>query len=177
MRKSDVCNLATIAVKDYINKGYILSPTMAGSQGEVLKVDLTLGNEIVRIMITNEHSIYYHKLLVLTIKRYSNNCSTLWNNDGETICCHRYMKVGDNWYIPEMAATDVVKKQMKRCSTDDCGTDKIYRDDRRIKLCLKLIRQIPGHKSTTRKAINFVGKCSTNNKYYVYLNSGQKVFL
>ena len=46
-----VNRLATELVSDYISKGYVLSSTMSGHQGEIYKVDLCKDNEVVRIRV------------------------------------------------------------------------------------------------------------------------------
>lgn len=51
-----VNQLATKLVTDYISKGYVLSSTMSGHQGEIYKVDLCKDNEVARIRVDRGYS-------------------------------------------------------------------------------------------------------------------------
>ena len=47
-----VNKLATEILSEYISKGYVLSSTMSGHQGEVYKVDVYKDNEIVSTLLS-----------------------------------------------------------------------------------------------------------------------------
>lgn len=54
-RAYEIEAIFTEKVQEYIEKGYILSTTtMSGHQGEIAKVDVKKGNEIIRILLTSE---------------------------------------------------------------------------------------------------------------------------
>ena len=46
-----VNKLATEILSDYISKGYVLSSTMSGHQGEIYKVDIRKENTAIRIRV------------------------------------------------------------------------------------------------------------------------------
>ena len=54
MKYADINKRFTEIVAEYISKGYTINTaSMRGSQGEIAKVDLTNGTEIIRVMVNN----------------------------------------------------------------------------------------------------------------------------
>lgn len=94
MKHNDIETVMSAKVAEYITKGYILSTTtMSGHQGEVAKVDVKKGNEIIRILLTSEISWDDEGTIqktTLTVGRaqdkvHSNSpfdtmATTIWNN-------------------------------------------------------------------------------------------------
>lgn len=99
MKHTDIEKIMSTKVSQYIFRGYILSTaTMSGHQGEVAKVDLKKGNEIIRILLTSESCLDDEGTIqktVLTIGRatkkvrtnrpFDTMCSTIWNNELEVL--------------------------------------------------------------------------------------------
>lgn len=72
--------------KKYLNKGYWFSMSMKGLQNELIRVDLTDGKEIIRIMILEGWDKHI-QVKVLQVRRYTewNGWGVLWNDDGELV--------------------------------------------------------------------------------------------
>ena len=100
MKQHEIETIFTEKVAACMAAGYIISPaTMSGHQGEIGKVDLRKGNEIIRIMLEKkrgwdrEHS-YPWEAVVLTVGRSTDELipcgpfdtwQTVWNNHLEII--------------------------------------------------------------------------------------------
>lgn len=94
MKHTDIEAIMSAKVAEYIEKGYILSTTtMSGHQGEVAKVDVKKGNEIIRILLTSESSwddegIIQKTTLVVgraqdkvrSSRPFDTMATTIWNN-------------------------------------------------------------------------------------------------
>lgn len=99
MKHTDIESIMTAKVAEYITKGYILSTvTMSGHQGEVSKVDVKKGNEIIRILLTSESSWDDEGTIqktTLTVGRaqkqvrksrpFDTMATTIWNNELDVI--------------------------------------------------------------------------------------------
>ena len=99
MKHTDIEAIMTAKVAEYAANGYILSTaTMSGHQGEVAKVDLKKGNEIIRILLTSESCWDDEGTIqktVLTVGRaqkqirmnrpFYTMCATIWNNELDII--------------------------------------------------------------------------------------------
>ena len=56
MKSYEIESIYTAKVAEYLGKGYTINPgTMAGHQGEISKIDLKKGDEIIRILLENTH--------------------------------------------------------------------------------------------------------------------------
>lgn len=99
MKHTDIENIMSAKVAEYIAKGYILSTvTMSGHQGEIAKVDVKKNGEIIRIMLNGESSWDDEGTIqktTLTIGRaikkvrshspFDTMANTIWNNELEVI--------------------------------------------------------------------------------------------
>ena len=99
MRAIEIEKIYTAKVSEYIAAGYTIHPaTMGGHQGEIAKIDLARGGELIRILLSNEH--IWHKvkhvpmegitLRVLKAARPAalrpfDTWNTLWSNEMETV--------------------------------------------------------------------------------------------
>ena len=98
-RSYEIEAIFTEKVQEYITKGYILSTTtMSGHQGEVAKVDVKKGNEIIRILLTSktawsdDGTIQQTKLTVGRAQKqarkhspFDTMATTIWNNELDII--------------------------------------------------------------------------------------------
>lgn len=92
---ADINREFTAAAAEYLSKGYIINTgTMDGSQGEVAHIDLTNGDEIIRVLLTydfipwpeKEYTIAVCKVKSGTIPNLkAHEAETIWNNELETI--------------------------------------------------------------------------------------------
>ena len=120
MFKKDIDTLFTNKIMEYIAKGYTLhTNTMSGCQGELAKVDLTNGNEVIRIYTDD---VYRNGAcyIVLTVGRntnklYNHPSDIIWNKDLEIIEQIEFVKLSDNYFInPEEYRGIHEKKRLRR---------------------------------------------------------------
>lgn len=82
-------HFASVQVAQYLSKGFILNPTMGGSQGEVLKVDLTNDEITYRIVVLRRYEGFEDKVYCRVTKFESGfdafNSNILWNDRGHII--------------------------------------------------------------------------------------------
>jgi len=144
MKVAEIDREFTKRVAEWLAKGYIInSTTMGGSQGEVAKVDLTDGKEIIRILIDgfygDEDSDYiFHKGVEIIVGRVTENVTphserhdTVWNNHLEVLEETKFYKVGDCCngeveYGTKEQATHAVKVSLERYKNkqhNTSGTD------------------------------------------------------
>ena len=135
MKHTDIEAIFTAKVNEYIQKGYTFNTTtMAGSQGEIAKVDLRKGDEVIRVLLQNnrEYDRDVHlarEMVILTVGRSIENVirddrpfdtmgSTFWNNRMEIIEQRRFYQISNrsNYFIEDVEAYDaMLRKQNKRC--------------------------------------------------------------
>lgn len=116
MRYAEVNARFTAKVAEYIANGYVFnSSTMSGSQGEIAKVDLTNGKEIIRVNLGRaygrENGIdelggvsFWYDGLRLTVGRYTGNLKpnisdtwqTLWSHEVDILFEEVYYSVSGN---------------------------------------------------------------------------------
>lgn len=82
-------HFASVKVAEYLSKGFILNPTMGGSQGEVIKVDLTNDEITYRIVVLRMYEGFEEKVYCRVTKFESGfdafNSNILWNDRGNII--------------------------------------------------------------------------------------------
>lgn len=108
MTKTELNNIFTAKVNSYLSKGYTFHlDSMSGSQGEIGKVDLTDGKEVIRILLTkgSEHpedfSVYFSSVYTITVGRASDytpydSWHTLWNNKLEILEEEKFYSAGNS---------------------------------------------------------------------------------
>lgn len=104
MRKMEIDSLFTARVTEYLSRGYVMhTDTMHGSQGEIAKVDLSNGTEIIRVLLNNKFCLNGQQV-ILKVGRNTDTLrgttsDTIWNGNldilEETVFC----KVGENYYV------------------------------------------------------------------------------
>lgn len=109
MKYENINKRYTEIVTEYITKGYYINTaSQSGSQGEIAKIDVTDGKEIIRILIDDFHScdnnIYLDGIEIIVGRVASTdgvapntarNYGTIWNNHLEVINAERFYQIGD----------------------------------------------------------------------------------
>lgn len=108
MNRKEINAAFTRKVNEYLTKGYVLNTnTMNGSQGEIAKVDLTDGTEIVRVLLDSltDYDTWDGGLEIL-VGRVTDTkirpheagsvSSTIWNNRLEILETDRFYKLGSD---------------------------------------------------------------------------------
>lgn len=120
MKYADINKRFSEIVTEYLNKGYTFNTaTMGGSQGEVAKVDLTDGTDIIRISIESfsnwQENIEGLEIIIgrdtkgQVIPNGSNRYyNTIWGNDLEIIRTERFYRI--NHHAEFFGTEDDAKK-------------------------------------------------------------------
>lgn len=124
-------------VSEWLAKGYVIhTPTMSGSQGEIAKVDLTDGTEIIRVLMTRfgepcvwvEDREYNLEGVKLLVGNAGDNAgpvrlsffTTIWNEHLDVLSCEEFYEVGcvnrngEQWYGTKEEALAQQKIQQER---------------------------------------------------------------
>lgn len=130
MKFAEINKKFTEKVAEYIGKGYTINAaTMNGSQGEIAKIDLTDGVDIVRIMLyKGRHSRCFYDVIELTVRiawrspsivpNSSDTWGTLWHDKCDVIYSEEFCKVSnrgnDDWYVSREDAEKAYEKMIGR---------------------------------------------------------------
>jgi len=105
MTKNDIRRIYTEKVTELLAKGYIIHPeTMSGSQGEIAHIDLTNGEEILRVLMESRYSYDegYGDIVSIRVGRCTDEIrgswNTIWNNNLETLSEIKLGKISENFY-------------------------------------------------------------------------------
>lgn len=116
MKYIDINKRFTAIVAEYMAKGYTLNTrTMGGSQGEIANIDLTDGNEIIRVLVCSFHEWDNTSLdgVEIIVGRPTDKAEpnspvdhvTIWNNRLEVITVERFYQVGEGRYNKKFYGT------------------------------------------------------------------------
>lgn len=184
MRYANINKKFTEVVTEYMSKGYIINTaSMSGSQGEVAKVDLTNGKEIIRIKLASFSE--WHKNIegfeivigksTDNVKPHS-NCTwgTIWDGHLDVIKSIRFYTLsrnGSDFYGTEeeaLAAADLRFARYKARNTS-CQTEDVT--DKAKEIAKKVIRREFGAKRISEADIKVTkrdGKYTINYKNKSY---------
>lgn len=105
MKYADINKRFTEVVAEYIVKGYAINTmTMRGHQGEISKVDMTNGKEIIRIMLNNTNDYNNHLYgIELVVGRatgrakphMNDDWATVWNKELEVLTSEMFYQIGE----------------------------------------------------------------------------------
>ena len=116
MKRYDIDKIFTRLMGEYLEDGYLLNTnTMSGHQGEVAKVDLRKGDEVIRLVLEkgtnwNSNADWY----AITIGRCvepvrKEDWATIWTSKLEEIDRYCIYQIGKDWYTG-------IEGYAKRCS-------------------------------------------------------------
>lgn len=104
MKFAEINAIYTKTVTEWLSKGYTINTaTMNGSQGEITKIDLTNGKEIIRIMLSNFNESFYNQGVEILVghsleKNVKPNSSdtwgTIWSQNLEVISSQKFYQIG-----------------------------------------------------------------------------------
>ena len=105
MNYTDINKKYTATVTEYLSKGYTINTrTMSGSQGDYAHIDLTNGNEVIRIMVDAFFGSFDNPLNGLeiivgradseVITNSENDYHTLWNTKLDIFSRERFYEIG-----------------------------------------------------------------------------------
>lgn len=190
MELKDLVTKATNITGDYIKNGWIFNPgTMGGSQGEMLKVDLTKdfegGPATVRISITKSF-FYLDDYYRFTVESFDtgfdpSSSTILWNGKGFTGLDEYYgiKRDGSIYYMGTKADIDNAgrrKQQRWDYKTFNCPPKEV--DSKYYPIFKKIVQSFnkPGWKRFDIKSVSI--RADDSKKYYmVKKTNGESFFL
>lgn len=167
MKFAEVNVRFTNKVAEYIAKGYVINTaTMNGSQGEIGKVDLTNGKEIIRVNLEKVHGCedgveelngraFWYDGFKLTVGRATDDLEpnvadtwqTLWKNRVEVIFEEIYYIVGRNcnYLVGREEAIEAQKKMIERYERKAMGNQNVTEDITEVAapIVLSFVRRQP----------------------------------
>ena len=171
----DLDLIYTNKVKEYLNNGYTIHTlSMSGSQGEMAKIDLVKGKEIVRIYTDTEYKSGYNEIHIYVgisdIIPYNNSYNTIWNSHLkiiEDIVFYTYK----NYITSDKEEILNIKKKADE-RRNPCRED-VYIDipvnDKTKAIVLRKINSLPKCKSikNVKRIIKYYSKAYGKYIYYV----------
>lgn len=171
----------TEKVAELMEKGYYLNAgTMAGHQGEISKIDLTNGKEIVRVLLEHEtvyEDNYDSDVVRLIVGRSTETrvrpneattYSTIWNNNLEILSEELFYEIGrrrghpeDKWYGTKEEAMESRKKRYARRRSE---TERKEFPEAAYAKVLPFLRRQKGCKSLRLHEIEGVTKCVSRSR-------------
>lgn len=137
MKFAEINREFTTRVTEWLDKGYVFNgTTMNGSQGELAKVDLTNGKEIIRVIIDKfygdrgDDCLMYSGVEIIVGRPaenavpHSERHDTIWNNRLEVLEEVKFYQVGDcrnggKEYGTKEQATRAIKVSLNRYKNKD----------------------------------------------------------
>lgn len=130
MNQNDINRIFTEKVTELIAQGFQINPaTMSGHQGEIGKVDLRRGAEIIRVLLTTGSGYGerpdYIALIVgratdeIRIDRFDTLGNTIWNNRLEIISEIKFAKIADNYFADMDSGKQMLEKRYLRWKQKD----------------------------------------------------------
>jgi len=193
MNSKQIEGIFTAKVAEYIENGYIINlGTMGGSQGEIGKVDLRKGDEVVRLVLHDDTDFdHYTDIMVFTIGRvikprdnanpFSHFGNTIWHKDLEIIEQRTWYKLNKrrDYYIESMEELEAIED--KRAAREEARNTPLKvcnpRRDEALAVVLKFIRKQPKCSRKKVEDILFVdrkhSKVNGTLRYYVGLTDGK----
>ena len=182
MKYAEINKKFTDKVNEYLNKGYIInSATMTGSQGEVAKVDLTNGKEIIRVMIDEcwygcysdykGYEIYVGKAINTEHKIHSyGSFEKIWNNELIEIFSEKYYKADryrhKDWFVTEEEIRHISKKWEERIVNRWSSSTSL--PDKAKDIALKYVRKQPKCSRARKESVQIIK--NTDGYFISYRN-------
>lgn len=165
---NDIAAIATAKVNELIENGFVFNfGTMAGSQGDDFKADLTKDGITYRIRVFHKREDY--DIEVLEVRKYEQdfadtNFITLWNKDGEVVESQVWYRLRNRnccVYIDDAEAFENMQ-DLRYARDINCMND----NTRSVIAPEKIIEKIRAHRGYKRTKIEDIKRVvRKNNKY------------
>lgn len=121
----------TAAVKNFLDRGYVLNPcTMAGTQGEIARVDVANADRIVRIQLEQFDRDFMSGVRIvigavnltdITLPRRVNENYVLWNSQFTTLAEKEFYEISlkNDWYGTKQEAVEALDRRDRRTVASD----------------------------------------------------------
>lgn len=182
MKKTELNTIFTAKVNEYLVKGYTFNTqTMAGHQGEIAKIDLTNGEEVIRVVMEEngfnwdkEKDLFLNDKITITVGRATEvHFDTIWNKDLEVLDQEIFYKADrySDYLITEEEAIENAEKNKARLMAKNQQTKENEEiiDKATIKALLPYIHTLKGCKSVKARHLAKVYKEFLTDGTYRYI--------
>ena len=116
MNKDDISRIYTSKIAELLSSGYQINPwTMSGSQGEIARVDLTNGSEIIRVLIETSSEFPIGNIVTITIGRVVEQGGlTIWNHRLEVCSQIKFAQIAEDYYTTYDEGVKIEEKRAQR---------------------------------------------------------------
>lgn len=186
MKFAEINKRYTEIVTEYITKGYTINAgTMSGSQGEIAHIDLTDGNEVIRVLVENKYEnwdtpecfqIIVGKCTDKVKINNDDNWDTVWNSHLEIIHCEKFYVIGRSRNTGREFGTKEEAKNANEKRTQRYRThysDTVDMTDKALEIGKRIVKRVWG-KEKVRTADIRVTK-SEHGYYVKYKNKCHKL--
>lgn len=193
MRHEEIEKIFTDKVLEYIAKGYVMNlGTMSGSQGEIGKVDLRKGDDVIRILLCSdrkwgrydENKFYECGSVDLIVGRNTDELrrggdpfdsfNTIWNNHLEIIEKRVFYKIkyDCDYFIEDLEEIKrMCEVRYSRWERRDSGEWDVENQEKARSIVLPFVNRQSGCKGKKVSDIEAVKKAA--NGYVVELKNGK----
>ena len=177
MNKDDISRVYTAKIAELLSAGYQINPwTMSGSQGEIAKVDLTNGSEIIRVLIETSYEFRIGEIVTITIGRVvEQGRLTIWNSDLEVCSQIKFAKIAEDYYTTYDEGVKIEEKRAQRFARCANLPSPNLSDAYKM-IALRWIQRKPRMKSCQLKDIKRMIRmddgCGRNRYYITAKNKG-----
>lgn len=186
MKHTEIEAIFTAKVAEFISNGYTINATtMAGSQGEIAKIDFRKGNEIIRVMLATDTEWTDNgtrDMVKFTVGRSTENLAndnrpfdtmgiTFWNNRMEIIEERRFYRIDNraNFYTEDVVEYDEMRrKQYQRYRNRDDRRGRKELPEAARKIVKSLIKRKTGKSRVSSKEIKVIKMEATKTDRPVY---------
>ena len=167
---NDIAAIATAKVNELIENGFTFNfGTMAGSQGDDFKADLTKDGVTYRVRVFSDHKDFC-SVEIVEVRKYeqgfaNNGCgSTLWNDDGEVIESHVWYRMKNrNGYV----YTDDAKAfEAARELNHERAINRVNNNLKSIISPEKVLEKIRAHRGYKRTKVEDINRVVRYNNAY-----------
>ena len=205
MKKQDIRRIYTQKVTELLAQGYTIYPdTMNGSQGEIAHIDLTDGNEIIRVLLEKAHACpdryddedaYWGDVIRLTVGRAAPDTrvgsnwdgtiwdGTIWNSHLEPIFQIEWADVtgyrrNSEWYtdLEEGRRIQKLQRARSRNHRDFRNYTSIELGDAYKSAALRWVQKQPRMKTCRLEDIEKVTKVSRSDRVHYEITARGKTF-
>lgn len=171
MNKDDISRIYTSKIAELLSAGYQINPwTMSGSQGEIAKVDLTNGSEIIRVLIETSCEFPIGKIVTITIGRVvEQDRLTIWNYSLKVCSQSKFAQIAEDYYTTYDEGVKISEKRVQRFARCE-NLQSPDLSDAYKKIALRWIQRKPRMKSCQLKDIKRMIRMDDGcgrNRYYI----------
>lgn len=195
MKFAEINKIYTQKVMEYLNKGYVINcGSLSGHQGEIAKVDLTDGKEIIRIYIDEVYNYTTNKAIIIYVGRSTDDVEpnqndgwgTIWNSKLEILSKDVFYQLGSrgssrgsDWYgtLDEARACEKLRNERYWNREITVNNNQEITDTKRIQIVSSFLKRRIGLDSINPKKVRAYRSGKNYVAEYTYYNRTRRYVL